>query len=116
MVMPVDQTGAYSKNSESKNATTLHMEGATEHVDINTNHAQSRSRYSMTTCMAQRAPWRIPPLGVHFKGKTQRILRGLEVPPGVNISLTHSPSGSYNLESFLEFLDASLPAWTEERA
>ena len=57
MIISLAQKAAYFNNSESKNTTTLHFRGGKGSVDLKTNHAQSRSRYSMTTVMALRAPW-----------------------------------------------------------
>ena len=86
MVVSLDQKGAYFNSSESKNTYTMHH-GGDDAVDLKTNHAQSRSRFSITTNMALRAPWRVPPLGVHFKDKTDRIIRDLHVPEGVPVIL-----------------------------
>ena len=116
MVVSLDQKGVMFNNTESKNTTTMHMRGSKQPVDVKTNHAQSRSRLSLCTCMALRAPWRIPPIGFNPKGKTRRVLKELNVPAGVPVIFTHSPSGSYNAEAFLEYLDQLLPHWTPERA
>ena len=115
MVISLDQKGCYFNRSESKNTTTLHHTGSRGPVDLKTNHAQSRSRFSMTTNMALRAPWRVPPFGLHFKGETDRTIRDLHVPEGVPMILTFSPSGSYPEEAFLLLLDRVLPDWSEER-
>ena len=72
-------------------------------------------RFSLNTVMAVRCPWRVPPLGVLFKGKTPRVLQGLEVQPGLPVHVGHSASGSYTLEKFLEHLREVLPEWSEER-
>ena len=115
MIVSLDQKGVLYNNSESKNTTTMHSRGSKQPVDLKTNHAQSRARLSLCTCMALRAPWRIPPLGMNFKGKTPRVLNGLKIPAKVPMILTQSPSGSYNAETFLRYLDDLLPPWTPER-
>ena len=63
IAVSLDQKGAYFNNSESKNTTTMHQKGGTGPVDVKTNHAQARSRFSITTNMALRAPWLLPPMG-----------------------------------------------------
>ena len=115
-MISIDQKGAYFNNAESKGGKTYHPSGSyDDRVKLKTNHAQSRMRFSLNTVMAVRCPWRVPPLGVLFKGKTPRVLHGLEVQPGLPVHVGHSASGSYNLEKFLEHLREVLPEWSEER-
>ena len=115
MAISLDQKGGYFNTSESKSTTTLHLKGGGDSVDVKTCHAQARSRFSMCTSMALRAPWRIPPIGLHFKGKTERITKDLVVPEGVPMIISFSASGSYNEEDFLRCLEELLPDWSEER-
>ena len=85
-----DQKGIYMNESGAKNAGMLALDGADE-VPLKENHAASRSRVSlMTSVVSQQADVDALehglPLEIMFKGKTDFIVRRLEVPASANVS------------------------------
>ena len=85
-----DQKGIYMNESGAKNVGMLALEGADE-VPLKENHAASRSRVSlMTSVVSQQADVDALehglPLEIMFKGKTDFIVRRLEVPASANVS------------------------------
>ena len=116
-IVGFDQKPLHFNEQGSKCAATLHFEGCPE-VVLKENHAATRERFSLMTSVTSSAADASvvggPPLQVLFKG-TERILRDLEVPQGVNMSLAFGPKGSYRLEHVLAFLNWALAPWTEAR-
>lgn len=111
-----DQKGCMINETESKNSGTLAFEGQDADTGgLKTNHGQSRERVSLFTDMSNDPSWD-PPLELCFKLKTGRRLRGLVLPPEVQMTLANSKSGSYNYEACMVYLDRHVPKWTEERA
>ena len=117
MIWGFDQKPLHSNEQGSKCSATLHFEGCPE-VPLKENHAATRERFSLMTsvtsnpAIARRASR--PPLHILFRG-TKRVMRGLKVPAGRNISLAIGPKGSYRLEHVQAFLEWVLPPWTDER-
>ena len=112
-VCSCDQKGLHYNESESKNCVTLALTGD-DVVELKTNHAQSRSRMSLFTQVST-DPLEPPPVELLFKLRTGRVLRGLTLPPGIRVSVSHSASGSYAEEQVLLYLRRWLPDWSQER-
>ena len=116
----VDQKPVHFNEGDSKNLQTLEVSGAVD-VPLKTNHSDSRTRLTANTMVTHPAPTAQPgeayqpPIEVLFKLKTDRVLRGLVIPNGVVMTVAHSASGSYNLDSFLSYLDRHLQPLTPER-
>ena len=85
-----DQKGIYMNEAGAKNVGMLALDGAPE-VPLKENHAATRSRVSlMTTVVSQQADVDALehglPLEIRFKGKTDFIVKRLEVPASANVS------------------------------
>jgi len=116
-IVGFDQKPLHFNEQGSKGASTLHFEGCPE-VVLKENHSATRERFSLMTSVtsseADAAAAGGPPMEVLFRG-TERVLRGLEVPAGVNVRLAFGPKGSYRLEHVLQFLNWALAEWSMER-
>ena len=111
----VDQKPVHFNEAESKDVGTLHTMGDPD-VPLKSNHGASRSRLTANTMVTYPTPpHEVPPVEVLFKLKTDRTIRGLTIPPSVNMTIAHSPSGSYNEETFLQYLGRHLLPLTPER-
>lgn len=78
------------------------------HVTPREHHADSRSRYTvMTSVLSWVDPAAPPSIGVLFRGKTHRILEGIDAPPWV--LLQNAENGSYRTEHVVAFLEHVLP-------
>ena len=111
-----DQMGRMMNEAEAKNAPTLAFQGDDGGTGgLKTNHAQSRQRASMFTTVSNDPEYERG-LEICFKLKTDRCLQDLIIPPGSNLTLTNSKSGSYDFETTLRYLDRWIPPWTEARA
>ena len=109
-----DQKGIMLNESESVNACTMNFEGCED--GIKTNHGQSRIRVSLWTSMSDDPdPDNLEPLQLCYKLKTDRNTKKIVVPPGGQITCTYSPSGSYNYEATMRYLEKHVPVWTKER-
>ena len=117
----VDQKPLHFNEGESKDISTIDLVGE-EDIPLKTNTSASRSRLTANTMVVYPAPpsdvpgesW-APPVEILFKLKTDRRVKVLRLPPGVSMSLTHSASGSYNEEAFLNYLRRHLPELTPQR-
>ena len=118
-IFGLDQTPFFMNETGSRNAPSLEVAGAPS-VALRENHSQTRTRYSVLTSVTSDRDAALQPGGlpteVLFKGKTNKIVRDLEVPEGVNVSVTFQEKGSYRLENMLAFLDKWLDPWDAERA
>jgi hypothetical protein len=110
----VDQKPWHENQSESSGRGTLCWKGMPR-VGLKSNVAASRSRTSISN-MATDDPDFEPFVEQCFKLGTDRCVKALRVPEGVRMSLTHSESGSYDAETFMNYLRRWLPLWTAERA
>ena len=117
----VDQKPVHFNEADSKDVGTLHTMGDDE-VPLKSNHSASRSRLTANTMVTYPQPAPdvpgvayTPPIEILFKLKTDRTIKGLQVPPGVNMTITHSASGSYNEEAFIQYLERHLLPLTAER-
>ena len=86
----LDQKGIHMNETGSKNTPVLCLKGAPE-VAWKENHAATRQRVSLMTVVTS-DPARAsrpggPPLEVMFKGETKRVLKDVEVPIAVNMSI-----------------------------
>ena len=115
----IDQKGIHMNEAGSKCTRTLAIQGAPA-VPLKVNHAATRERVSIfTTVTSNRAaalqPRRLP-IEILFKGKpTSRFLKGIRLPPDLNMSKAVGPKGSYREEQTLQFLSRWLDLWTVER-
>ena len=84
-----DQKGLHMNETGSKDVRTLCLRGAPV-VPLKENHAATRDRFSLmttvTSCADQAVAAGGPALEVLFRGKTNRIIRGLVVPAGSSMS------------------------------
>ena len=116
----VDQKPLHFNEAESKNLKTCDFGGSTDIV-LKTNFSDSRSRLTANTMVTHPSPPTTagevyqPSLELLFKGKTNRVLKGLVVPHSVDATLRNSESGSYDLPTFLAYLRTHLPEMTPER-
>ena len=101
-----DQKGLHMNEGGSKNTGSLDIKGAPE-VRLKENHAATRQRLSLmtgvTSSTEEAARPGGPPLEICFKGMTDKILRGVELRPGMQTSLAFSPKGSYRAELVVRF-------------
>ena len=86
----LDQKGIHMNETGSKNTPVLCLKGAPE-VALKENHAATRQRVSLMTVVTS-DPARAsrpggPPLEVMFKGETKRVVKDVEVPIAVNMSI-----------------------------
>jgi len=113
-----DQKGLHMNEAGSKNVGSLEIRGV-ESVRLKECHAATRQRLtlmtSVTSCPAEARGSEMP-LEILFKGKSNKVLKDIELPPGVRASLAYGPKGSYRVEHVLRFLRRWLLPWTEDRA
>jgi len=109
-----DQKPLHYNESESAGKGTLDWKGI-PCKPLKSDVTGSRARLSPNTHM-QNDPFSQPPIECTFKLKTGRCLKALCIPPGVNMSLQYSESGSYDAEKILAYLRRWTEEWTEERA
>ena len=114
----LDQTPVFMNEGGSRKSGTLSIVGAPE-IALKENHAATRERVSILTSVSSDKasclqPKRLP-LEVLFRGKTNRILKGLRVPDNVNMTVTFQAKGSYRVENMLSFLDRWLDKWNDAR-
>jgi hypothetical protein len=85
----IDQKGIHMNELGSKNTGMLTLRGAPE-VPLKENHSASRQRVSLMTTVVSDAElladMGVPPLQILFKGETARVLKNIELPPGMKLS------------------------------
>ena len=104
-----DQKGVYMNEAGAKNIGVLALDGVDE-VPLKENHAATRSRVSLMTTVASRQVdvddlEHGLPLEIMFKGKTDFILRRLEIPAASNVS---RPQWLRSCRAVARFADASV--------
>ena len=111
-----DQKGVHYNEAGSKESGTLSLPYQVD-IPLKENHAQTRLRVSWMTCCVSdlRGRGGQLPLEQMFKGKTERVLRGLRVPDPARFTLQYAEYGSYRTEHVLRYLERHLLPWTEER-
>ena len=117
IIWGMDQKPIYMNEGGHKNQKTIQFVGA-ELAVAKDNIAQSRERVSaMTTATSDETDATASlPVGLCFKGKTNRVLKKLPKNFGKHVVFQFAPKGSYRVEQVVEFLNRALPVWTEERA
>ena len=113
--MTADQKGIMLNEAESVNTNTLNFQGCHDDNGIRTNNGQSRTRISLFT-MVMDHPSEDRPLEICYKLKTDLRTKDLKIPVDSPITVTNSPSGSYNYEATMKYLDRHIPKWTQARA
>ena len=110
-----DQKGIMLNEAESTNANSMEFAGCDD-VGVKTNHGQSRQRASIWTSMSDVPdPSESDPWEICFKLRTDLKLKDLVIPAGLNITLAHSPSGSYNYPTTMQYLQRHVKEWSAER-
>ncbi len=102
----------------SKEARTLDSIGAPT-VPLKDNHAQSRERASIMTCVTSSPSDCVPerlPLEMLIRAKTHKKLKNMKPPADLRVSLQYAEKGSYREANILAYLREHLAKWTEERA
>ena len=114
----IDEKPMHFNESGSKNVNTLEIAGV-KAVRLKTNHAASRERVSVMTCVTSdplvaSRPSK-PPLEILFRAKSKRRTAKLSVPDDTSVSLSWAVKGSYRQEHILQYLKRWLDPWTPER-
>ena len=115
----IDEKPIHFNEAGSKGTRTLELQGAPE-VRLKQNHNATRERVSLMTVVTSnpeeaRSPANMP-LEIMFKAQSEKIIRNLETPRNLKVSIAWAPKGSYRLDNVLAFLRRWLPEWTPERA
>ena len=116
----VDEKPIHFNESGSKNARTLELVGAPE-VQLKQNHAATRERVSIMTCVTSRPGAQLP-LELLFRAQTPFRTSGLKVPAdhiaakNMPVTFQWAPKGSYRQEHLIHYLGHVLDPWTDARA
>ena len=115
----VDEKPIHFNQAGSKNARTLEIVGTID-VPLKQNHAATRERVSIMTCVSTRESAKLP-LELLFRGKTDYRIRALKVSEDhpvdrKPVTFQTAVKGSYRQEHLLIYLGRLLDPWTPERA
>ena len=117
-IFGVDEKPLHFNESGSKCCRTLEIAGAPA-VKLKQNHAATRGRVSVMTCVASGPEAALPPcrlpIELLFKARPNRRIAKLKVPADMNVSLQWAEKGSYRLEHLLKYLKRWLDAMTPAR-
>jgi hypothetical protein len=114
----IDEKPIHFNESGSKNTRTLEIAGAPA-VRLKQNHAATRQRVSLMTCVtsspnAASQP-RCLPLEALFKAKSEKRTRSVKPPDDVNMRVRWAEKGSYRQENLEQYLETWLDPWTPLR-
>ena len=96
IIFDVDQQGIHMNKAGCKSRPSLEIEGCLA-VALKENHAATRTRVSLMThvCSDETNACRAGglPIEVMFKGKSKAVIKGLEMPSGVHMSISPPTNG-----------------------
>ena len=110
----IDQKPLHMNEAESAGRGTLCWKGMPV-VPLKSDVAKSRTRVSLNNHLCDDVDFEAP-VEVCFKLKTSRCLKALRLPDSARASVRNSPSGSYDEDTFMAYLDQWIPAWSPSRA
>ena len=114
----IDEKPIHFNESGSKAVRTLEIAGAPA-VVLKQNHAATRERASVMTCVASSLsaasqPKKLP-IEIVFRAASSRRLKGLVLPPTLNFSVQWAEKGSYRQEHLIAYMSRWLDPWSEDR-